>query len=173
MTELKFLVIPTYRFGFGNTSVTQRRCTTVTTDIIPSEGRWSWSDLTKQQNGPTSCSKATSNHVCTCFFHGCVHSHLGNDKESSFRKVQETLKVVDQETVCQHAFEQIEILWVFDLQWNLQEFQYQLGIKMPGAPSSLQSAGTGGKHPQNIKRDILRKLNRVDPGQGVSEFSIG
>ena len=62
---------------------------------------------------------------------------------------------------------------VFDLQWNLQEFQYQLGIKMPGAPSSLQSAGTGGKHPQNIKRDILRKLNRVDPGQGVSdEFSI-
>ena len=40
---------------------------------------------------------------------------------------------------------------------------------MPGAPSSLQSAGTGGRHPQNIKRDILRKLNRVDPGQGVSD----
>lgn len=51
-----------------------------------------------------------------------------------------------------------------------QEFQFQLGIRMPGAGAALQSAGSGGKHPQNIKRDILRKLDHADPGQQVSKL---
>ena len=43
---------------------------------------------------------------------------------------------------------------------------------MPGAPSSLRSAGTNGRHPQNIKRDILRKLHQADPGQDASWVNI-
>ena len=109
-----------------------------------------------------------------CSRASCSRVLSGPIKESSFKKVQETLRVVDQENML-HFFcdgcHWVPVIHHPQNTWTstipLQEFQYQFGISMPGAPSSLRSAGTNGKHPQNIKRDILRKLNQADTGQDV------
>ncbi|CAK9028221.1 unnamed protein product, partial [Durusdinium trenchii] len=62
---------------------------------------------------------------------------------SSFKKAQETLHYVSKE-----------------IEWQ------GLG-HLSGLASSLHNCGTGGKHPQNIKRDMLRKLAAKNPDSPV------
>ena len=45
---------------------------------------------------------------------------------------------------------------------SLQEFEHQ-GFKFGGEASVMGLAGTNGKHPQNIKRDMLRRVDAQEP----------
>lgn len=44
-----------------------------------------------------------------------------------------------------------------------QEIEFQGLGHLRGLSSSLMASGAFGKHPQNIKRDMLRKLSAKDP----------
>ena len=50
---------------------------------------------------------------------------------------------------------------------HLQEIKCQGLGEMTGLRALLKSSGTGGKHPQNIKRDMLRSLAKKKPEPSV------
>ena len=44
----------------------------------------------------------------------------------------------------------------------VQEFKFQ-GHDMAGPCARFSSAGTHGRHPQNVRRDIFRAIDAIDP----------
>ena len=89
-------------------------------------------------------------------------------EDSSFKKAQETLHYVATDIVgISKSFFQI-----FKYCRNRtcmsnpslrQEIEFQGLGHLRGLSSSLMASGAFGKHPQNIKRDMLRKLSAKDP----------
>jgi len=48
-----------------------------------------------------------------------------------------------------------------------EEFEWQ-GCRFGGPCAKFSLAGNKGKHPQNIKRDFLRRIDQTDPDQKVT-----
>lgn len=81
----------------------------------------------------------------------------------SFKKAQETMHYVSKDHyLCLHIVVHIYINFLW------QELEWQGLGHLSGLCASLNASGSSGKHPQNVKRDVLRKLSKMDSDLQVS-----
>ena len=85
-------------------------------------------------------------------------------QEASFTKAQETLHYVSKDLVgrCMQLVVPF-MACVYNHARAMQELEWQGMGHLRGMCSSLMSSGAAGKHKQNIRRDMLRKLSAKNP----------
>ena len=93
-------------------------------------------------------------------------------EDSSFKKAQETLHYVAKDTArvfsaLTFMINKFQIRYISNHPDWVQEIEWQGLGQLRGITSSLMASGAFGKHPQNVRRDMLRKLAAKNPDSPV------